>query len=107
MKVISRPDGIMLYGKMGVDFSVTFELLSPILKVTIGLIRATSIFQKITYNSIVSLDFLIAVVFLHNRRIALKDDYQKGGLIDHFSERELFENTSKDFLFSFRRKLAH
>ena len=40
LKMLSRPDGFMLYGKLGVDFFCTPELLYPNLKVRLRLIRA-------------------------------------------------------------------
>ena len=40
MKMHSRPDGFMLYGKLGVDFFSTCELLYPKMKVTLRLTRA-------------------------------------------------------------------
>ena len=40
MKMLSRPDGFMLYGKLGVDFFSTSELLYPNMKVRLRLIRA-------------------------------------------------------------------
>ena len=40
MKMLSRLDGFMLYGKFGVDFFSTSELLYPKMKVTLRLTRA-------------------------------------------------------------------
>ena len=40
MKMLSRPDGFMLYGKLGVDFFSTSDLLFPNTKVRLRLIRA-------------------------------------------------------------------
>ena len=40
MKLYSRPDGFMLYGKLGIDFLTTSEILYPNMKVRIRLIRA-------------------------------------------------------------------
>ena len=40
MKMLSRPDGFMLYGKLGVDFFSTSELLYPNIKIRLRLIRA-------------------------------------------------------------------
>ena len=40
MKMLGRPDGFMLYGKMGVDFFSTSELLYPNMKIRLRLIRA-------------------------------------------------------------------
>ena len=35
MKLYSRPEGFMLYGKLGIDFATTSELLYPKMKVRI------------------------------------------------------------------------
>ena len=75
MKMLSRPDGFMLYGKMGVDFFSTFELLYPKMNFRLRLIRARPTFYMISDNSNVSLG--IVDCSLYTRRIALKDDYQK------------------------------
>ena len=40
MKLRSRPEGFMLYGKMGIDFFSTLELLYPNMKIRLRLIRA-------------------------------------------------------------------
>ena len=40
MKMLSRPDGFMLYGKLGIDFFSVSELLYPNMKVRLRLIRA-------------------------------------------------------------------
>ena len=40
MKLLSRPDGFMLYGKLGVDFFSTSKLLYPEMKIRLQLIRA-------------------------------------------------------------------
>ena len=55
LKMFRRPDGFMLYGKVAVDFFSTFELLYPILKIWLRLIRARSIFYMISDNLNVSL----------------------------------------------------
>ena len=39
-KMLNRPDGFMFYGKMGVDFFFTSELLYPKMKIRLRLIRA-------------------------------------------------------------------
>ena len=75
MEMLSRPDGFMLYGKLGVDFFSTFELLYPILKIKLRLIRARTNFHMVTDNPNVSLG--IADCSLYTRRIALKEDYHK------------------------------
>ena len=75
MKLLSRPDGLMLYGKLGIDFFSTSELLYPILKIRQRLIRARPNFYMISDNPNVSLG--IVDCSLYTRRIALKDDYHK------------------------------
>ena len=55
MKLFSRPDGFMLYGKLGIDFFRTSELLYPKMKIRLQLIRATPIFYIISDNPNVSL----------------------------------------------------
>ena len=75
MKLLSRPDGLMLYGKLGIDFFSTSELLHPNMRITLRLIRARPIFYMISDNSNVSLG--IVDCSLYTRRIALKDDYHK------------------------------
>ena len=40
MKLLSRPVGLMLYGKLGIDFFSTSELLYPNMKIRLRLIRA-------------------------------------------------------------------
>ena len=73
--MFSRPDGYMLYSKLGVDFITTSELLYPNMKVRIRLIRARPNFYLISDNPNVS--FGIVGCSLYNRRITLKDDYHK------------------------------
>ena len=75
MKMLSRPDGFMLYGKLGVDFFSTSELLYPNMKFRLRLIRARPNFYMISDNHNVSLG--IVDCSLYTRRIALKDDYHK------------------------------
>ena len=75
MKMLSRPDSFMLYGKLGADYFSTSELLYPNMKTRLRLIRARPIFYMISGNPNVSLG--INVCSLYTRRIALKDDYHK------------------------------
>ena len=74
-KMLSRPDGFMLYGKLGVDFFSTSELLYPNMKNRLRLIRATPNFYMISDNPNVSLG--IVDCSLYTRRIALKHDHHK------------------------------
>ena len=75
MKMLSRPDGSKLYGKLGVDFFSTSELLYPNMKFGLRLIWARPNFYMISDNANVSLR--IVLCSLYTRRIALKDDYHK------------------------------
>ena len=68
--MLSRPDGFMLYGKLGVDFFSTSELLFPNMKIRLPLIRARPNFYMISDNPNVSLG--IVDCSLYTRRIALK-----------------------------------
>ena len=74
MKLLSRPDGFMLYGKMGVDFS-TSELLHPNIKIRLRLIRARPDIYMISDNPNFSLGIVDCSIY--TRRNALKDHYQK------------------------------
>ena len=75
MKLLSRLDGFMLYGKMGNDFFSTSELLYPNMKFGLRLIRATPNFYMISDNPNVSLGIVDCP--LYTRRIALENDYYK------------------------------
>ena len=75
MKMLSRTGGLLFYGKLGVDFFSTSELLNPNMKVRLRLIRARPNFYMISVNPNVSLG--IVDCSLYTRRIALKDDYHK------------------------------
>ena len=73
MKLLSRPDDIMLYGKLEIDFFSTSELQYPNTKTRLRLFRPN--FYMISDNPNVSLG--IVDCSLHTRRFALKDDYHK------------------------------
>ena len=75
MKLLSRPNGFLLYGKLGIDFFSISELLYPNIISRMRLIRARPNFYMISDNPNVSLG--IVDCSFHTRRIALKDDYQK------------------------------
>ena len=75
MKILSGPDGFMLYGKLCVDFFSTSVLLIPKMEIRLRLIRATSKIYMISDNPIVSLG--IADCSFYTRCIVLKDDYHK------------------------------
>ena len=75
MKLLSRPDSFLLYGKLGIDFFSTSELLYPNMKIRLRLIRARPAFYMISDNPKISLG--IVDCLLYTRRTALKDDYHK------------------------------
>ena len=75
MKMHSRLDGFMLYGKLGVDFFSTCELLYPNTKIRLRLIRARPNFHMIDDNPNVSLR--IVACSLYTCLFALKDAYHK------------------------------
>ena len=75
MKVPSRPDGFMLYGKLGVGFFSPSEVLYPRMKIRLRLTRAGPTFYMINENPNVSIGFVDCS--LYTRRIALNDDYHK------------------------------
>ena len=75
MKLLSRSDGSMLYGKLGIDFFSTSELLYRNMKIRLRLIRARPNFYMISDNPNVSLGIVDCSIY--TRRIALKDDYHK------------------------------
>ena len=88
MKMSSRPDGFMLYGKLGVDFLSTFELLYPNMKIRLRLTRARPNFYMISDNANVSLG--IVDCSLYTRRNAFKDAY-------HQKRMDMLANTSVEF----------
>ena len=69
MKLLGTPDGFMLYGKLGIDFLSTSELLYLNMKNRMRLIEARPNFYMISDNPNVS----VAIVdcSLYTRRIAL------------------------------------
>ena len=75
LKLLSRPDGFMLYGKLRVDSFSTFELLYSNMKIRLRLIRARPNFYMISDNPNVSLGSVDCSFY--TRRIALKDEYHK------------------------------
>ena len=79
MKLLSRPDGFMLYDEWGTDFFSTSELLYPNMKIRVRPIRARPNVYMISDNPNVSLG--IVDCSLYNCRIALKDDYHKKRMV--------------------------
>ena len=78
MKLLSRPDGFMLYGKLGVDLFSTSELLYPNMKVGLRLIRARPNFYMISDNLNVSLgivDCHFTLVVLLSRMIITRNEW--------------------------------
>ena len=75
MKMLSRPDGFILYGKSRVDFFSTSELLYPNMKNRQRLIRARPKIYMISVNPNISLG--IVDCSFYTRRIAIKGDCHK------------------------------
>ena len=75
MKLYSRPDGFMLYGKLGNDFFTTSELLYSNMRIRIRLNRARPHFFMINENPNVNLGFVDCS--LCTRRVMFKEDYHK------------------------------
>ena len=73
--MLSRPDGFMLYGKLGVDFFSNSELLYLNTKIRLRLIRARPNFYMISEKPNVSLGSVDCSIY--TRRFALEDDYRK------------------------------
>ena len=104
MKLLSRPDGFMLYGRLGIDIFSISELLYPNLNIRLRLNRAKLNFYMISDNPNVSLG--IVDCSLYTRRIALKDDYHKKR-IDMLAyapvEYNYLENLAKIFIIPARQ----
>ena len=75
MQMLSRPDGLMLYGKLEVAFSCTSDLLYSDLKVGMRLVRFTRNFYMSSDNSNIGPGIVDCSLYTH--RVALKDDYHK------------------------------
>ena len=84
MKMLSRPDGFMLYDKLGVDFASTSVMLYPNMRIKLRLIKARPTFYTITDKPNVRLGFVDCSLYAH--RIALNDD-------DHMERNDMFAET--------------
>ena len=107
MKMLSRPDGFMLNGKLGADFFSTSEFLFANMKIRLRLIRARPNFYMISDNPNVSLG--IVDCSLSTRRIALKEDYQKKEWTCLLTpcRVQLFGNSCEDFHHFCQTKPVH
>ena len=56
--MLSGPDGFMLFGKPGVDFFATTEMLYPYMKVRLRIIGARPVFYMISDNPNISLGII-------------------------------------------------
>ena len=105
MKLLSRPDGFMLYGKLEIDFFSTSELLYPNMKIRLRLIRGRPNFYMISDNPNVSLGNVDCLLYTHH--IALKDDYHKKRM-DKLAyapvENNYLETLAKTFFIPARQK---
>ena len=75
MKMLTRPDGLLLFGYFGVDFFSTSELLYPNMKIRLRLIRARPNFYTISDIHNVSVGIVDCSLYI--QRIALEDDYHE------------------------------
>ena len=75
MKMLSRPDAFMFFGKLGVDFLSTSELLHRNMNFRLRLIRARLNSYMIGDKPIFILGIIDCSLF--TRRIGLKDGYHK------------------------------
>ena len=75
IKMLSRPDGFIMYGKLRVDLSTISEMLYPTNKNSLRLTGARPTFYMISDNPNVSLANVGCSIY--TRCIALKDDYHK------------------------------
>ena len=76
-KMLSRPDGFLLYGELGVDFISTSELLNPNIKNRLRLFRARPNFYIISDNPNEVLELLIVhftLVVLLSRLIITRNE---------------------------------
>ena len=106
MKMLSRSDGYLLCGKLGVDVSSTSELLYPNRKNRFRLIRARTKFYKISFNFNVSLG--IFECSLNTRHFALEEDCQKKrmGVFAYIPvDFNYFEIQSETFIIPARKNL--
>ena len=88
MKMLSRPNDLMLYGKLGVDFFCTSEFVYPNREIRLRLIRVKPSFYMISDNT--NLSPGIVDCSLYTRRIALNDDFHKRRV-------DMFAYTSMEF----------
>ena len=96
MKMYIRLDGFILYGKLGIDFLTTSELLYPNMKVRIRLIRARPNFYM-SENPNVSLGIVDCSPY--TRRVMLNEDYHKKRVSTSLCSGwvQLHGNVGKDF----------
>ena len=106
MKLLIRPDGFMLYGKLGVDFFSNSELLYPTMQVRLRGIRAIPRFYMISDNPKGNLG--IVDCSLHTRRIALLGNHHtKRVEIIIPREVQFFGDSGKDFSHSRKTESIH
>ena len=104
MKMPSRPDGFMLYGKLGFESFSTSDLLYPNIKIRLRIFRARPNFEMISENPNVSPG--IVDCSLYTGRIALKDDYHRKRLdmlAYSFVGFNYLENLAKAFIIPTRQ----
>ena len=104
MKLYSRPDAFVLYGKLGIDFFTTSELLYWKMKVRIKLMRAQPNLYMTGENPNVSLGFVDCS--LYTRGVMLKGDSHKKRMsqpVDALFEYNYMETLTKAYIITARQ----
>ena len=102
--MLSKLDGFMLYGKLGVEFFSTSNCYIQNMKIRLRLFRARPIFYMVSDNPNVSLG--IVDCSLYTRRIAIKDDYheKRMGMLAYTPvEFNYFQTLAKTFIIPARQ----
>ena len=108
MKLYSRPDSFIMYGKLDIDFLTNSELLYPNMKIRTRLIRARPNFYMINENPNVSSGILDCS--LYTRRVMLKKRLPQTDSVSTSlcsSLVQLHGNVGKDFYHSCKTEPIH
>ena len=107
MKMLSRPGGFMLYGKLWLDFFSTSEVLYPNRKHSLSLIKSRPHFNMVSANANVS-PGNVGCSF-YTRCVAHKNDYlikRKDTLAYTPREYNHLETFAKTFITASRKKTS-
>ena len=105
--MLSRPNGFILYGKLGVDFFSTSELLYTNMKIRVGLIIAGPNFYMISDNPNVSLGIVDCLLYSSYCPQGWLSQQTNGHACLHSCVVQLFGNSCKDFHHSNQAKTVH